>query len=292
MDHFEISTLEISPTILFAYRFPDDYGFTMENFPKLTGRRMYDYEIEIYLTDGGSILLEDKVYPLQRGSVIFRRPGQWAQTRGPLQCYCIVLDITGKTMKMSDSYVHRAPQPLQPQYRNAFLDNIQPLTEVNEPERLIYLFEQTRKEFRNNWPHTPLILRSNALEILYTLYADTMLKDYTSIDRPIYYHKAIRKAAEYINANYAKKITLMKIADYVGLSTNYLSRLFTDCMGITLSAYLMNVRLRRAKELLIYTQLHVWEVANLCGFESQAYFISAFKRKFQLTPRQLRIKYT
>ena len=95
---------------------------------------------------------------------------------------------------------------------------------------------------------------------------------------------------EYINANYAKKLTLHDITSYVDLSANYFSRLFANCMGVTLSTYIMNVRLQKSKELITYTNLHIWEIANLCGFESQAYFIHAFKRYFKMTPGKFREK--
>jgi len=286
-----IATAEIAPTVLFCHHFPDDYGLSVDTFPQLPLRRTYDYEIELILTDSGSMLLDDRQYQLRRGSVIFRRPGIRAQALAPYRCCSVVVDITGKSGKSRDNYIFKSPQQVQTDYRNPILDHIAPLTDSDETEKLVYLFDRIYKEFKANWPQTPLILRGYVLEILYTLYAEAIRVREPASVQPKRHHKAIRKATQYINENYAGKIKLSDIAAYAGLSANYLSRLFIDCMGVNLSAFICSIRVQKAKELLIYTSLPIADIAGLCGFESQAYFIYVFNRIFQTTPGKFRTQY-
>lgn len=283
---------DLSPTVLFCHLFPDDYGMTLDGFPELPLRKTYDYELEIYLTDGGSMLLGDKILDLQRGSVIFRRPGERTQALNPYRCYSVIVDLAGQSNKSRENYIHKAPQEIQTNYHNSVLDSIQPLTNSYESERLLTLFEKIYREFKANWRHTPIILRAYVLEIIYILYTHTLSDSSAIPSGSIQYHKSVRKSLDYIGANYNKKLLLSDIADYVGLSPNYFSRLFVDCMGQNLSVYIMNLRLQKAKELIMYTNLPVGDIAYHCGFESPAYFISSFHQYYGITPGIYRKKYT
>lgn len=283
-----VQTGDLSPTVLFCHRFPDDYGLTLETFPQLPLRRTYDYELEIYLTDAGSMRLSEEQFNLQRGAVVFRRPGVLTQALAPYRCCSIIIDMTGRTGKNRDSYTHKAPQQIQPDYRNAFLDSILSVTIPEETEKLIYLFDRAYTEYQANWPQTPVILRAYVLEILHALYLEATRQKDPVLIHPRKFHKSIRRATAFIHENYARKLLLQEIAEYVGLSANYLSRLFIDCMGINISTYITNTRVQKARELLVYTTLPVADIATLCGFDSQAYFIYVFNRVFNMTPGRFR----
>jgi AraC-like DNA-binding protein len=271
--------------------FPDEYGFDLDNFPQMPLRRTYDYELEVILSDGGYMTLGNDKLALKRGAVIFRHPGCKTQALDPFRCYSVIIDMTGKSGKNRDTYIHKAQQQVQTDYQNQILNGIRPITYSEDSEKLIHLFTKIYKEYKANWPHTTIILRSYVLEILYILYADAISQQIPVLNHPKQYHKAVHKATEFINSNYAKKLTLPDIADYIDLSANYFSRLFTQCMGVSLSTYIINIRLQKAKELIIYTNLSIGQIANLCGFDSQAYFISMFHRQFLMTPGKFRNTY-
>lgn len=284
-----ISLSQISPIVLHCHTFPDDYGFTLENFPKLPLRRAIDYELEVILTDGGYMLVGDERYYMQRGAVVFRRPGSRTNALNPYRCISVIIDMLGNSGYVENKYNYNQPKPRQYDYKNPILDYILPYTvSANESERLIHLFMKIRNELQPELPHTPLILRTYVLEILTTLYSIAVAKNNSRHLQPLLYHKAVEKAIKYININYAKKLRLEEIADHVSLNADYLSRLFINYTGTKISRYIQDVRMQKAKELLIFTDLTIGVIASLCGFESAAYFSYVFKRCFKATPGNYR----
>ena len=85
------------------------------------------------------------------------------------------------------------------------------------------------------------------------------------------------KVRSFIHDNFFRELTLNEIADYVGYSPEYLSKLFSSMMGVSVHQYLMHVRMEHAKELLKYSQLTIKEISSECGFKSIHHFSRAFK---------------
>lgn len=98
----------------------------------------------------------------------------------------------------------------------------------------------------------------------------------------------IRKVIIYIRDNYRNRLTLDGIAEYAGLSKYYLSRIFSAAMGLSLSAYIRNVRLDVAANLLKSSELSVKEISYKTGFKNSNYFTDAFTKKFMVSPREYR----
>jgi AraC-like DNA-binding protein len=99
----------------------------------------------------------------------------------------------------------------------------------------------------------------------------------------------IQRAVQFIRDNFQEKITLDDIASKVNLSPYYFLRIFRKSMGETPINYLIRYRLNEAKNLLYKTELSVSEIAFKCGFNSESYFITTFKKQNNLlTPSQFR----
>jgi len=100
----------------------------------------------------------------------------------------------------------------------------------------------------------------------------------------------IRPAINYIDANYDKPITLAEIARASHLSVSRLAHLFKEQMGVTLIDYVTQVRIERAKELLLGTDQSCTEVCFQVGYSNASYFTRTFKSVAGLTPRQFRLQ--
>lgn len=94
----------------------------------------------------------------------------------------------------------------------------------------------------------------------------------------------IQNALKYIYTDYAAITGLAEVADYVGLSKEYFSRLFKEEMGVNFSVFLNNYRLDMAKDMLVNTDKKLYEIAEETGFSSLSYFSRKFKEKFDKTP--------
>lgn len=97
----------------------------------------------------------------------------------------------------------------------------------------------------------------------------------------------IEKAKDYIDKNYMNdELSLIVVADAVGLSPSYLSTQFKKVYGQNLFEYLTLARIAHARELLCCTTKMVYEVAYDVGFKDYRYFSQIFKKYTGQTPRQ------
>ncbi|MCP4819378.1 MAG: GlxA family transcriptional regulator [Shimia sp.] len=74
------------------------------------------------------------------------------------------------------------------------------------------------------------------------------------------------------------------IADEIGISTRQLERIFGRYLNCSPKKYLMDLRLNRARNLLVQTDQSVTEIALACGFESPGHFARVYRGKFGITP--------
>lgn len=98
----------------------------------------------------------------------------------------------------------------------------------------------------------------------------------------------IQKAKEYIQHNYQDDLTLNDVATHVFLNSNYFSTLFKQKTGDTFRNYLRNVRIEKAKELLSSTNLRIYEIALLVGYNEHSHFVRAFKTVTGKSPGEFR----
>lgn len=102
--------------------------------------------------------------------------------------------------------------------------------------------------------------------------------------------KNIQLALEYINANYAKQLSLEQVAEQVYLNPDYFSRIFKAETGQTFVNYLTDVRMQHAIRLLENTALRVQTIAQQVGYYNASYFSTAFKKKYGMSPYEYRRK--
>ena len=93
---------------------------------------------------------------------------------------------------------------------------------------------------------------------------------------------------EYMEANIAEPLPLVDIAAYVGLSRRQIERLFQQHMGRSPARYYLEVRLDRARHLLMQSTIPVVDVAIACGFVSASHFSKCYREMYGKSPLQER----
>ncbi|KPU45564.1 HTH-type transcriptional activator Btr [Oxobacter pfennigii] len=93
-------------------------------------------------------------------------------------------------------------------------------------------------------------------------------------------------AINYIRQNYANKISLNSISEYVCISPYYLCRIFKQETGKSLNEFIISVRVEHAKKLFDTTTYKVWEVCEKSGFHNSKYFSQVFKKIVGITPKE------
>ena len=96
----------------------------------------------------------------------------------------------------------------------------------------------------------------------------------------------VKKISEYIEANYNKDISLVELANYVGFSSYYLSKLIKESLQINYITYLTSVRINKAKSLLEKGDLNISEIAYKVGYSEPKYFSNVFKKLEGVTPTE------
>ena len=101
--------------------------------------------------------------------------------------------------------------------------------------------------------------------------------------------KRLNDVMAYIGENFVQsELNVASIAYHFGLTPNYMSRWFSEKVGRTLLDYILSMRIQKAKELLVETDLLVDEIGRMVGFSSAMVFIKAFKRYESMTPAKYR----
>ena len=94
--------------------------------------------------------------------------------------------------------------------------------------------------------------------------------------------------SNYIDANPHLPLTLQELARIAHFSPSYLSRIFREKKGITISAYITQKRIENAKYLLIHSTMDIQTVASHCGFHAISHFNRVFKQSTGLSPMEFR----
>lgn len=100
--------------------------------------------------------------------------------------------------------------------------------------------------------------------------------------------RQIRRALDYIEANFTRDIALSEIASAAALSPFHFARAFKASTGFSPSRYVMRRRVERAKQLLRDQQFTLADIAYACGFASQSHFTTVFRREVGVTPGRYR----
>lgn len=97
--------------------------------------------------------------------------------------------------------------------------------------------------------------------------------------------KVIARVIKYIEKYFNnQQLTVQDVAQEIGYSADYLSRLFMARTGYTIAAYIGRCRLSSSAEKLRQTDISVLEIALGVGFASHEGFIRAFRKQYRITP--------
>ena len=100
--------------------------------------------------------------------------------------------------------------------------------------------------------------------------------------------RRLQRVFSHIRENIARDLSVTELAQVVGMSQYYFSKLFKMSTGTTPHQYVMRQRVERAQELLRETQTPLAQVATQVGFETQSHFTSVFRRLVGATPKHYR----
>lgn len=123
-------------------------------------------------------------------------------------------------------------------------------------------------------------------EFLKALCDKVMIFLFNDINKKI--SKIVSEALNYIKHNYSKDITLKDISNKLYINSAYLGQVFKKELGQSFTDYVNNLRIKKAKELLVSSNMKVYEIAECVGFTDAHYFLKMFKKYSGVNPSDIR----
>lgn len=235
------------------------------------GRHWHDFiEIELVTGGGGTQRINGKEMPLRRGSLTVMRPTDHHSVEPREALHLINISLDGRLL--SEGFASGLI------YGDIMFFDLS-MEDTDGTERLLLLLHEECSRERADTRYMNNLVECLLLRIL--------RKRAASAPAP---HTASRISAaiSYMQAHFKEGITLSSLAERLHYNPTHLSTLFHRELGVTFSDYLNTLRLSYARELLISTELKVFEVGIRCGFSSLSNFLRAFKAELGISPQKFR----
>lgn len=233
-----------------------------------------DYHNIMLIYDGrGEFTRNGEHGTAHAGSLFYFRPGDRRTAQSdpdhPLRCYA--LDFQYLCPIYSEGKWTTAVPPLPFPF-------VQTLSDEYLLSRLTYFFGKLTKSKLSAIDRCGNRERALVTEILVLLfqYAEGNRNSFSSIH-------TVETVIDYMAEHFAQDISSSMLAEYAGLSESYLGRIFKLVTGKAPIDYLIEIRVNKAKELLL-DGTTVSDTARLAGFHDVYYFSRAFKKKEGISP--------
>ena len=137
------------------------------------------------------------------------------------------------------------------------------------------------------------LIKCNAIkDKQYEAYTQSLFKAWLLLVRNLSKENYNSSIAEdivvYLSVNCGRNVSLSEIAKEFKYHPHHINRLFKNRFSTTLKQYHFELRIKKAMELLTYSNYNISEISNICGYDNINYFSRIFKRKTSLTPSQYR----
>lgn len=142
------------------------------------------------------------------------------------------------------------------------------------------IYEETIEKIRQS--HTVYQLKELLEDVLQMAKRQPVEKQFSEMTQ---------KVIEIVQKDYRQDLTLKLVADRLHLNAVYLGQVFKKEMHNSFSQYLNQIRIKRAQQLLLHSNLNINEIADEIGYNNTNYFSKMFKKLNGITPKEFRDAY-
>lgn len=248
----------------------------------------------IYIAAGESnYLLGHSSYRLSPGSFLLIPPyvphRMISSSDSMLVQYVVHFDFYSDPERMLLLHQSAKNLPHQLPDRENLLKGMVCFSSFSDESMLIFenLFLSMFREFNNRDNGHRLMMRGYATQMIAMLLSriaspqPSQLAQDAKITKT---WKLIKQAQEYIYTHYGEKLSNEIISEAVGVSPNYLSKIFREKTGLSLCSYVQNYRIDVAQKMLVSEKCNITEAAFRCGFSSIHVFSKTFKALRGVSP--------
>lgn len=228
-------------------------------------------EVYINLSGDVSFAVENRLYPVARGTVILTRPFEYH--------HCIYRSNAPHLHYWITFFADQAQDFLKPFYdRKKGIDNRLVLSE-QELEEISHILDRLMGNKESSLDRRILILRFFRILMECAPVGEAEMLERLPGD--------VTAALEYMDGHLAEDMNVCTLAEHCNVSVNSLERHFKDSLGVTPFEMLRKRRLL-ASRMCLRSGSSVAEAAAECGFPDYSNYIQLFRRQFGITPGKYR----
>lgn len=242
-------------------------------FNTLKGRVLPEYQI-VYITKGRGLFASDSTPERQvcKGRLMILFPGQW-HTYHPLQ-------QTG----WDEYYIGFEGGIIDNLIKNSFITKENQVLEVGLNEELVSLFSRALEIAEADKISAQQYLSGIVLHMVGIILSASKNKIFEMGD----VDQKIEQAKIIMNENVLKNVDPEELAMKLNISYSWFRKVFKDYTGYAPAKYFQELKLRKAKQLLVGTSQSVKEISFMLDYKSTEHFFSLFKKRTGFTPLEYR----
>ena len=232
----------------------------------------------VYLLEGGlELYRKDVCYSAARGDVLLFHPFSFYRARrlgqGELRCICLTFDVGPHHLRREFA---RLTTDVRPVFHpgSSCIGELLRQTLSRRGQRLEGYFRTVRN-----------VLEQVLLELTGECWAVRLPERAACTPQQ---KGIIQRSADYVTAHLGQPIRVRDIAAELQISESRLNKTFNDVLGLPPSKYFMNMKMRRAEELMCTTDKTVDEISVLLGFSSAFHLSRVYKETFGISPTKAR----
>ena len=267
---------------LYISRIVRDFEYTMSD----VHIHYNDYEVYYLLEGERRYFIGTKIYHLKQGSLVFIRRNVIHKTALARAAHHDRI-----LMEISHSYlesVFAATDELSlPEY---FRDDCIILSlDSSDREFVKGLLLELGRELKSKDCGFRLLAQSLVAELfVFAKRQETKASSAASSRTDDPRHRQIEEIACYIADNCCSPLSLSSIAEHFYMNKCYLSRIFKEVTGFTVTGYLHARRIQKARTLLVQGSMNISEIAEAAGYENLTYFERVFRKHTGMSPLEYR----
>jgi AraC-like DNA-binding protein len=259
---------QIPPSLVYPPRVhPSGYFFTWEK-----GRVLQEYQLN-YITEGSGIFeTSEGQFQVVPGSMLILRPGMWHRYK------------PDQNTGWNEHYIGFNGDFCTNLFQEGFFQVSKPVLFVGFQEGLLKLFFEIIQQVKDEKTGHQQVSSANIILMLSKILSVVRNQEFAgkSIERKI------RKACLYFRENLNTSVNIERLSADMNVGYSYFRQMFRKYTGISPSQYHLSLRIQKARDLLVSTDLSFKEIANDLGFESYFYFSRIFKDKMGKSPMEFR----
>lgn len=266
-----------------------DHVIRDESFIMPTKHFHREYEI-YYLLDGSRYyFIDNQTYHIHKGTLVIIDSQQIHKTEPADVLFHnrILLEFT------HEPFCHFFTK-LSPVSLDAFFKKYHGILVLDEKgqKTVENLLSAMMKEIKNQHFNYETIAMMKLTELIF--YIIRSLSDLNNVLKPkpsdTPKHKIVHDVAHHISTHYVNNISLDYLSENFYINKSYLSRIYKEVTGYTITEFINITRIKAAQALLVNSDLSISHIANQVGYESHTYLERNFKKYLETSPLKYRKK--